>query len=721
MKLIQKYFLFLLNLIIMASLCFSGQYSVFAQSQTQVSIESVSPPLFPDLTWKNLGNIQKDVHVYGQIVTLSGDMFESIENFNIEIPEDVFNYYSIKNLESLGWKFVGNESFESAYWHPSGRYLIVQIMECPDSETDYCVNVWQSADSNNTPPVAQSLTAPINTLVAFSKTNPTNGSTIPLPGSTFHLLEWGDAQIGSTDRYQYCIDETNNQNCDSDNWLTRNSLYSGPDFTVLSGHTYYWQVRVRDAGISANGGTWWSFTVQANYPTVSSIVRANPVGPITAASSVSFTVNFSEAVTGVDVADFTLTPIGVSGAGVSGIVGSGNVYTVTVNTGTGDGSIRLDVTDNDTIINSTSNKLGGVGAGNGNFTSGQSYIIDHALPTVVSSVRANPSPTSDPSNNFIVTLSEPVTGVDKTDFTLIKTGTPIAFISAVSGSGSIYTVTVKSRGSGTIRLDVADNDTIVDLALNPLGGIGVANGDFTAGEIYTVNNSGGDTTGVFRPSNGLLFLKNTNTAGFADLSINYGNTGDFPVTGDWDGNGTDTIGIYRNGVFYLRNSNTIGFADIVFAFGAPGDQPVVGDWNGDGIDTIGLYRGSTITFSLRNSNSAGAPDISFLLGTLGDVGIAGDWNGDGVDTTGVFRPGNGVIFLKNANTSGVADIALNYGLPGDLPVTGDWNDDGVDTIGVYRNGQLLLRNSNTIGFADLVFALGNLGDMAIAGNWDGIP
>ena len=110
--------------------------------------------------------------------------------------------------------------------------------------------------------------------------------------------------------------------------------------------------------------------------------------------------------------------------------------------------------------------------------------------------------------------------------------------------------------------------------------------------------------------------------------------------------GQCTIGIYRNGTFYLRNSNTIGFADIVFPFGAPGDQPIAGDWNGDGVDTIGVYRSSTGTFFLRNSNSAGAPDASFALGIPGDVGIAGDWNGDGFDTTGVFRPSNGALYLK---------------------------------------------------------------------------
>jgi hypothetical protein len=227
------------------------------------------------------------------------------------------------------------------------------------------------------------------------------------------------------------------------------------------------------------------------------------------------------------------------------------------------------------------------------------------------------------------------------------------------------------------------------------------------------------TAGVFRPGNGVIYLKNTNTAGFADINLNYGIPGDYPITGDWDGDGDDTIGIYRNGVFYLRNSNTIGVADIQFAFGQPGDQPVAGDWDNDGDTTIGVFHNGT--FLLRNSNSPGLADIQFNLGIPGDVGIAGDWDGNGSVTTGVFRPGNGVIFLKNTNASGFADVALNYGNPGDKPVTGDWDGDGDDTIGIYRNGTFYLRNSNTIGVADIQFSLGNPGDMPIAGNWDGMP
>ena len=232
---------------------------------------------------------------------------------------------------------------------------------------------------------------------------------------------------------------------------------------------------------------------------------------------------------------------------------------------------------------------------------------------------------------------------------------------------------------------------------------------------------GPDTTGVFRPSNGLLYLKNKNETGFADLEINYGIGGDYPVVGDWDGDGDATIGIYRGGSFYLRNSNTIGFADLAFAFGTPGDQPVAGDWDGNGTDTIGVYRSGAITFFLRNSNTPGNPEMSFALGIPGDIGIAGDWNGDGLDTTGVFRPSNGAIFLKNQNTTGFADVQINYGIAGDFPVVGDWDGNGTSTIGVYRNGQFLLRNQNTIGFAQIVFGLGVPGDHPIAGNWDGIP
>ena len=222
-------------------------------------------------------------------------------------------------------------------------------------------------------------------------------------------------------------------------------------------------------------------------------------------------------------------------------------------------------------------------------------------------------------------------------------------------------------------------------------------------------------TGVFRPSDGHVYLKDTNASGYADTDIFFGTTGDVPVSGDWNGDDVDTIGIYRNGTFYLRNANTPGYADMVVGFGTAGDLPVAGDWDGDGVDTMGIYRDGT--FYLRDSNSPGGPDLTFILGGVGDVPIAGDWDGDGTDTVGVFRPSNGYVYLKAANTSGYAEIEFFYGAAGDQAVTGDWDDDGIDTIGIYRDATFHLRNSNTPGYAELTFSLGIPGDIPITGRW----
>ena len=95
--------------------------------------------------------------------------------------------------------------------------------------------------------------------------------------------------------------------------------------------------------------------------------------------------------------------------------------------------------------------------------------------------------------DYIVTFSEPVTGVDVTDFTLTTTGAVTgAFVVNVSGTGAVYTVTIDTgTGNGTIRLDVIDDDTILDGVGNPLGGPGTGNGDFTAGELYNTDTGTG--------------------------------------------------------------------------------------------------------------------------------------------------------------------------------------------------------------------------------------
>jgi len=65
---------------------------------------------------------------------------------------------------------------------------------------------------------------------------------------------------------------------------------------------------------------------------------------------------------------------GVSGASITDVTVSGTTWTVTANTGSGTGTLGLNLVDNDTIQNGSGQKLGGTGAGNGNFT-GQVYTV----------------------------------------------------------------------------------------------------------------------------------------------------------------------------------------------------------------------------------------------------------------------------------------------------------------------------------------------------------
>jgi hypothetical protein len=211
----------------------------------------------------------------------------------------------------------------------------------------------------------------------------------------------------------------------------------------------------------------------------------------TLAAVVRFTVTFSEPVTGVDVSDFLPITAGtISGAAISEVIGSGNIYTITMNSGFGDGTLGLSLSDNDSIVNPSNNPLGGAGAGNGNYQAGDVYVIDKNVPLVTGILRSDSNPSGANEVRFLVTFSEPVSGVDAGDFLLSPTGgiAGLQLTAITPSSASQYSVTVATgTGSGTIRLDLIDNDSITDLVAQPLGGSGGGNGNFTTGETYTVN------------------------------------------------------------------------------------------------------------------------------------------------------------------------------------------------------------------------------------------
>jgi hypothetical protein len=176
------------------------------------------------------------------------------------------------------------------------------------------------------------------------------------------------------------------------------------------------------------------------------------------------------------------------------------------------------------------------------------------------------------------------------------------------------------------------------------------------------------TPGLYRRADGYVYLRNSNTQGTADVRFFFGNPGDEPLPGDFDGDGCDTVSVYRpaEGQVFVMNElgsgdTGLGAADAAYYFGNPGDDPFVGDFNGDGVDTVGLHRASTGFVYFRNSHTQGVADESFFYGDPGDVIMAADWDGDGDDTVAVYRPSAGRLYVNLNNSAGSADVSLWVG------------------------------------------------------------
>ena len=99
-------------------------------------------------------------------------------------------------------------------------------------------------------------------------------------------------------------------------------------------------------------------------------------------------------------------------------------------------------------------------------------------------------------------------------------------------------------------------------------------------------------------------------------------------------------------------------------------MPFAGDWDGDGDDTVGLYRPSTGYVFLRNNLSAGFADLDFFFGQAGDRVLAADWDLDGTDTVSIYRPDEGRFYISNTNATGFADFDFRFGVLNQVPVAG---------------------------------------------------
>ena len=207
---------------------------------------------------------------------------------------------------------------------------------------------------------------------------------------------------------------------------------------------------------------------------------------------------------------------------------------------------------------------------------------------------------------------------------------------------------------------------------------------------------GGSGIGFYDNRNGKWTLRQGMTS--PNFTTTYGlKSGDRPVVGDWNGDGVDSIGIFRQGgEWHLSNTSTTPMTFRTFRYGLQaGDIPLVGDWEGRGADGIGIFRDGE--WHLSRSALTVSTFRRFTYGLqAGDIPVVGDWTGDGRDGVGIFRRGE--WHLSNSALAVRTDHRLTFGIErGDIPVVGDWTGSGSDSIGVYRpkNGTWYLRDSLT--------------------------
>src|SRR5581483_7809424 len=238
---------------------------------------------------------------------------------------------------------------------------------CATSGSSYTPSLAYTVTANNAP-AAPALTAPADAAL-------TNDNT-----PTF---TWAAAADADNDTLTYTLQVATDAAFNNLVSLTPgagnlSALTYTPTSTLADG-TYYWRVRAADDLTSGAFSAPRQFTVDTAPPATTSISRSD-ASP-TKASTLHWTVAFSKSVTGVDASDFALAASGPTGASISNVSGSGSTYTVTASAGTGDGTLGLNLFDDDSIIDAAGNPLGGTGAGNGNVT-GQAYTIDRTDPTV---------------------------------------------------------------------------------------------------------------------------------------------------------------------------------------------------------------------------------------------------------------------------------------------------------------------------------------------------
>ena len=272
--------------------------------------------------------------------------------------------------------------------------------------------------------------------------------------------------------------------------------------------------------------------------------------------------------------------------------------------------------------------------------SGSGTIVTNYVPTaptVTSIALVGSSPNNASTEQFTVTFSTSVTGVDSSDFALTDTGSAAGSIASVAGSGSSYTVTVNGvSGDGTMRLDLKSSGTgIQDVAATAIAG------GYTGGAAYTIDHTGPTVSSVAVPANA-TYIAGQNL----DFTVNFNEavfvTGTPQVALTLDTGGTVQAQ-------YLSGSGT---SALTFRYTVVANEA---DTNGVTLGSLGA-NGGTLRDAATNAATLALNGVASTAGVLVDA-VAPSVSSVGAPSNGTYGSGQNLDFTVNFSEAVTVDAS----------------------------------------------------------------